>query len=29
MVEKIAKIYNWEIDVESIEGVGSKVEIKF
>ena len=29
MVEKIAKIYNWKIKVESIEGVGSKIEITF
>ena len=29
MVEKIAKIYNWKIEVESIEGVWTKVVIKF
>jgi two-component system phosphate regulon sensor histidine kinase PhoR len=29
MVEKIAKIYNWKISVESIEWVWTKVKIKF
>ena len=29
MVEKIAKIYNWKIDIESIEGIGSKVKVRF
>jgi len=29
MVEKIAKIYNWKIEIESIEGVWTKVKIRF
>jgi signal transduction histidine kinase len=29
MVEKIAKIYNWKIDIESIEDMWTKVIIKF
>jgi signal transduction histidine kinase len=29
MVEKIAKMYNWQIEVESIEWLGTKVKIKF
>jgi hypothetical protein len=29
MVEKIAKIYNWKINIKSIEDMGTKVVVRF